>query len=435
MFPTDDENIVVKDNEQAFEDFDGDDTMENMLDLFIFHRKDATFMDWFSFISFIIFFFVNVGCVSFNLYKALTQPVDTENDMFTGTGSSANMLNNDLQSRGLTSIFNTTSTNTKIIIDKPTKILYITEFAVIMVFLIIAIYNYICLMFNPSSKSYLSNAANFTRLVREFSCFTLVPLFNVSTIMGIYNDIARTFDEERKKYADRSKLWDGIWGVSTKDVQKTSDAVELVVDNENEAMSINQNDDPKNNIGEGYLKKFKRSKTFLRLVSISIYIGFILSIVALIGLAFFAFVALYMKTRHVGNFIRANTPGFDYYKWFNFITFIMNIASLSQQSPAIKLIIYQLKVLTRKAHRNEYRRRKQNRIKENATKFDADKDQEGIQPPKIIIHRKRISRTQDDTDIDNIKNENLQEIDTDKLVPDRLQRQNSKLSSKSTNSV
>jgi predicted membrane protein len=291
------------------------------------------------------------------------------------------------------------------------------------------------LAFNPLSKSALSNAANFTRLVREFSCFTLVPLFNIRTITGIYNDIAKTFNEEQKKYADRSELWDGIWGVSTKDVQKTNTAMELAIDSDNPEDINEEPEQDENNLdgGESKFKKFKHSKFFLRIVSILIYIGFILSLMSVVILAFFAFVALYIKTRHVGNFIRSQ--GNFIYKWFNFITFIMNIASLSQSSPAIKLIIYQLKVLTKKAHVNEYRRRRQNRIKENAKKFDADKDEPGIQPPKIIIHKKKISRTLDDSDVDVIKAQGTEEIDADKLSPPSLKRQNSKLSSKSTNSV
>jgi predicted membrane protein len=291
------------------------------------------------------------------------------------------------------------------------------------------------LAFNPLSKSALSNAANFTRLVREFSCLTLVPLFNIRTITGIYNDIAKTFNEEQKKYADRSELWDGIWGVSTKDVQKTNTAMELAIDSDNPEDINEEPEQDENNLdgGESKFKKFKHSKFFLRIVSILIYIGFILSLMSVVILAFFAFVALYIKTRHVGNFIRSQ--GNFIYKWFNFITFIMNIASLSQSSPAIKLIIYQLKVLTKKAHVNEYRRRRQNRIKENAKKFDADKDEPGIQPPKIIIHKKKISRTLDDSDVDVIKAQGTEEIDADKLSPPSLKRQNSKLSSKSTNSV
>ncbi|ORX60843.1 hypothetical protein BCR36DRAFT_407845 [Piromyces finnis] len=432
------DNLVVKEDESTFEDFDGDDTMENMLDLFIFHRKDAELMDWYSFLSFIIFLCVNVGCVSFNFYKALSIEPDDDNDMFTG-GNNGNAMLNTLFSRGIgniTSILHSNNTtNNSIIIDKPTKILYITEFSVIITFGIIALYNYICLAFHPTSKSRLSDAANFTRLVREFSCFTLVPLFNINTIMGIYNDIAVTFKEEKKKYADRSKLWDGVWGISTKDVQKeNASSFELMVEsNSSEDLDMVQhNKNSNNNPKESLFKRFKHSKFFLHFVSVLIYIGFFLSIVALIALAFFAFIALYIKTRHVGNFIRG---GNNIYKWFNFVTFIMNIASLSQQSPAIKLIIYQLKVLTRKAHHNEYRRRKQNRIKENASKFDADKNQEGIQPPKIIIHRKRISRTKDDTDLNNIDNDELKEMDTDKLTPCSLERRNSKLSAHSENSA
>jgi len=338
------------------------------------------------------------------------------------------------RSLNITDLLNTNSTAAnKIIIDFPTKILYITEFSVIMVFLMVAIFNYVCLAFNKNSKSYLSNAANFTRLVREFSCFTLVPLFNVSTIMGIYNDIAITFQEERKKYADRSKLWDGIWGIGTKDVQKTNTTLELVVDNDQPDDIDMEQGNAKSTTQEGFFKRFKRSKTFLRIVSVLIYLGFIFSIVALIGLAVFAFIALYIKTRHVGNFIKGPN---NVYKWFNFITFIMNIASLSQQSPAIKLIIYQLKVLTRKAHRNEYRRRKQNRIKANAARFNAMVDQEGAKPPKIIIHKKRISRTKDDFDIKIGSTSDIEEMDSDKLMPNKnIKRQSSKLSIKSTNSL
>jgi len=425
------ENLVVRDDESEFEDFDGDDTMENLLSLFLFNRKDAVFLDWVSLLSFIMFLCVNVGCASFNLYKAITEPTDELHD---------DMLNDVLHKITLynsTSMLNSTFDNcnmAKTYFDKPTKILYIIEFSVIALFFFIAIYNYILLAFNPLSKTALSNAANFTRLVREFSCFTLVPLFNISTITGIYNDIAKTFEEEQKKYSDRSELWDGIWGISTKDVQKTNTIMELAVDNDrSEDTNEEESQDENNQNGESKFKKFKRSKTFLRIVSIFIYMGFILSLISVLLLACFAFVALYIKTRHVGNFIRSQ--GNFTYKWFNFITFIMNIASLSQQSPAIKLIIYQLKILTKKAHINKYRRRKQNRIKENAKKFDADEDAPGIQPPKIIIHKKKISRTMDDSEIEVIKAQGMEEIDTDRLSPPSLKRQNSKLSTKSTNSL
>ncbi|OUM67664.1 hypothetical protein PIROE2DRAFT_68801 [Piromyces sp. E2] len=437
------ENIVVVDDKNKYEDFDGDDTMENMLDLFIFHRKDAVFLDWVSFLSFLMFLSINVGCVSYNLTKAIKQIKEDSksSDINIGTNQKS-LLNTILYGRALPNItdilHSSNSTQNAIIVDGATKVLYITEFSVIMLFLLIALYNYLRLMFNPSSKAFLSNAANFTRLVREFSCFTLVPLFNIGTIMGIYRDIAVTFEEERKKYSDRSKLWDGIWGVGTKDVQKTSAGVDLGVEGSIDALNAEPTENHTDNTGEGIFKRIKRSKIFLRLVSIIIYIGFLLSLLAVIGLAVFAFVALYIKTRHVGKFIsRTTSDGFDVYKWINFITFIMNIASLSQQSPAIKLIIYQLKILTKKAHYNEYRRKKQNRIKENATKFDADKDQEGIQPPKIIIHRKRISRTQDDTNIEKLRNDEneIQDIDTDRLLPNKIKRQNSKLSVHSTNSV
>lgn len=427
------DNLVIRDDESEFEDFDGDDTMEKLFDLFLFHRKDAKAIDWFQLISFIIFFFVNVGCVSYNLYKSLTQGSNTTNvaddltyDNTTGKLYERNFISN------ITSIFNTTTNEqTKPIFDNNTKVLYIAEFSVISLFLIIALYNFILLIFNPSSKTYLSNAANFTRLVREFSCFSLVPLFNVNTIMGIYTDIANTFENERKKYADRSKLWDGIWGMGTKDVQKSNSALDLAV----ETTSHDQLNESDNNQVESRFKRFKHSKMFLHLISVAIYTGFFASLLIMIALAAFAFIALFVKTRHVGNFI-IYIKDDNIYKWFNFITFIMNIASLTQQSPAIKLIIFQLKVLTKKAHYNKYRRRKQNRIKENNTVFDADKEEEGIQPPKIIIHRKRLSRTQRDSEVEKILiNSELDSLEVEGLASTTLKRKSSKLSAKSNNSV
>jgi len=424
--------FVLEDDDSEYEDFDGDDTMEKLLELFLFHRKDATLIDYFQLISFIIFFFVNVGCVSYNLYKAITSTgntggINSEKEIFSNNKS---IVNNMLFERSLnfSSLLNSTNSGkTGVIIDGKTKILYITEFTVICVFLVVALYNYFLLFFNSSSKSHLSNAANFTRLVREFSCFSLVPLFNVSNIMNIYKDIADTFDKEKKKYADRSKLWDGIWGMSTKDVQKSNSMMELNVEEENHDQLTTQPGDDDEEM-ESRFKRFKHSKVFLRLISVAIYTGFFVSIVLVLGLAVFAFLALYVKTRHVGNFI-VNSNDDDIYKWFNFVTFIMNIASLTQQSPAIKLIIYQLKVLTKKAHHNKYRRRKQNRIKENKTRFDANKEEEGIQVPKIIIHRKRISRAADDSEIDRmIINSEISSYDADALASSELKHKGSKLS-------
>jgi len=313
-----DNNLIAKEEDSDYEDFDGDSTMEDMLNLFIFNRKKAEFLDWVSFLSFLVFLTVNIGCASFNFYTALTTETDVNNDMF-----SINSNVNSTTSKG---------TNNSFIIDKPTKFLYITEFSFIMMFIIIALFHYVCLYFYPTSKSSLSGAANFTRLVREFSCFTLVPLFNVNTLNGIYKSIAETFEEEKRKYADRSELWDGIWGVGTKDVQKLDADLELGIEKENENENENEKEEqsveePKNPITkekESRIKKFKRSKFFLFFLSILIYTGFVLSFLAVVLLAFFAFVALYIKARHVGNFISQNNGNFVY-KWFNFITFIKDI--------------------------------------------------------------------------------------------------------------
>ncbi|KAL6613035.1 hypothetical protein LY90DRAFT_510502 [Neocallimastix californiae] len=413
-------NLIAREEDSDYEDFDGDSTMEDMLNLFIFNRKKAEFMDWVSFLSFLVFLTVNIGCASFNLYTAITSETDVNNDMFNININNANS--------------SSSKTDNSFIIDRPTKILYIAEFSFIMIFIIIALFHYTCLYFNPTSKASLSGAANFTRLVREFSCFTLVPLFNVNTLNGIYKSISETFEEEKRKYADRSELWDGIWGVGTKDVQKLELGIENKDENENEAQNT---EEPKNVVTkeeESRIKKFKRSKFFLFFLSVLIYTGFVLSFLAVVLLAFFAFVALYIKARHVGNFITQNNGNFVY-KWFNFITFITNIASLSQQSPAIKLIIYQLKVLTRKAHSNRYRRRKHYRNKKLIKNLDADKEKPGIQAPKIIIHRKKKHISLDDNDIDKINEDEIQEIDTDKLSPPLLQHKNSQLSTKSAGSV
>lgn len=471
------QNLIVMNDETKVEDFDGDSTMENMLKLFLLRNrrkkevKEAvneneigseseseseneekkededektkpTKMDIFSFVSFIIFLCVNVFCSSYNLYKAIVLPTaEVENDMLKGFLSFLNyksitFFNSTFNNANSTdSIISSLkdANDTGILLDKPTKILYFTEFSFIMVFALVAIYYYICLYFNPDSLSALSGAANFTRLVREFSCFSLVPLFNVSTLTNIYSDIANTFEEEKKKYSDRSELWDGIWGVGTKDVQKSNGLLDL--NDENEKIEIINSKELHSSTKieeESKFKKFKHSKFFLFIVSIAIYTGFIFSFIIVVLLAVFAFIALYIKARHVGKFISTDNKYFIY-KWFNFITFITNIASLNQQSPAIKLIIYQLKVLTRKAHINEYRRRKQNRIKENQERFEAT-DKETV-APKIIIHRKKIHRSVDDNDIKSLNDEEMQEIDADKLSPNTIVRKNSKLSTKSANSL
>ncbi|KAG4105947.1 hypothetical protein H8356DRAFT_1630216 [Neocallimastix lanati (nom. inval.)] len=419
------ENLFVKDDELVFEDFDNDDSMENLLKIFVL--KNGTKPDGsqiLSFVTFIIFLFVNVGCVSFNLYKAITIETDVKNDMFG--------FNTNTNTKAIT-LFNTTTLTSKsgtensIIIDKPTKILYVTEFSVIFIFFLISVYYYICLFcVDKNSEYYLSGAANFSRLVREFSCFSLVPLFSLSTFLSIINKISESYKLERKKYFDHVELWEGIWGVNTMDnIQKTNEVIEIRVENENtEANNIDENKDNETE-KESKFKRIKHSKLFLRIVSILIFIGFILAIFILLLFTIFAFIALYIKARHVGNFITQNNSNFMY-KWFNFITFIVNIASLSQDSPAIKLLTYQIRVLIRKAYSNEYYRKKQSHIKENQGKFNPDKEKPGIQTPKIIIYRKKISRSTDEKEVESHEENEIYNFGN-KLLPLPLSQKNSSL--------
>jgi len=211
------QNLIVLEDESEFEDFDDDNTMETMLKMFVVRRikkkekknneesenndsdsddessnngsKNDEYkpskMDKFSFITFIIFLCVNVFCASYNLTKAINEPTK-ESNMFNGVKLNARFfnatyINTDSTTDTIISQLKNTN-NTGITLDVPTKALYFTEFTIIMIFAIIAIYYHIRLYFNPDSLNYLSGAANFTRLRKRKNMLTVL---NFGMVFGV----------------------------------------------------------------------------------------------------------------------------------------------------------------------------------------------------------------------------------------------------------